>query len=66
MFTDELDGPITQQINLYLKQNIVGKIFNQIANNQLASKNMLYGYDTEAVRKGGRPSAGGNPFRLVE
>ena len=27
---------------------------------------MLYGYDTEAVRKGGRPSTGGNPFRLVE
>ena len=25
-----------------------------------------YGYDTEAVRKGGRPSTGGNPFHLVE
>ena len=25
-----------------------------------------YGYDTEAVRQGGRPSTGGNPFRLVE
>ena len=27
---------------------------------------MLYGYNTEAVRKGGRPSTGGNPFHLVE
>ena len=25
-----------------------------------------YGYDTEAVRKGGRASTGGNPFRSVE
>ena len=25
-----------------------------------------YGYDTEAARKGGRPSTEGNPFHLVE
>ena len=29
MFTDELVGHITQQTNLYLKQNIVGKIFKK-------------------------------------
>ena len=29
MFTDERVGHITQQTNLYLKQNIVGKIFKK-------------------------------------
>ena len=29
MFTDELVGHITQQTNLYFKQNIVGKIFKK-------------------------------------
>ena len=29
MFTDELVGHITQQTNLYLKLNIVGRIFKK-------------------------------------
>ena len=37
MFTDELVGHITQQTNLYFKQNIVGKIFKKHSRIQKAS-----------------------------
>ena len=45
------------------RRNLSPLEFRSTLISQLVEK---YGYDTEAVRKGGRASTGGNPFRSVE